>query len=84
MPENDSTNQPDVAADGRPKSVAPPTVYETCEMTIEQIEAQNATYASMGLNIVIIDVSKFSAKLEPQPDGTLKRTLIRKPRKSKS
>ena len=61
-----------------PPQSPPQTVYETVEMTGDEIRTQNAAYAAMGLSCVIVDVSRFNAKLERQADGTYKRTTIRK------
>jgi len=72
MPEND-------------KAMAPPaTVYETVEMTPDEIAAQNAAYKAMGLSCVIVDVSRFAAKLERQADGTYKRTKLSRPKATKN
>lgn len=57
-------------------NVPPQTMYETVEMTPEEIATQNAAYKAMGLPCVIVDVSRFSAKLERQTDGTYKRTKL--------
>ena len=72
MPEND-------------KAIVPPaTVYETVEMAPDEIAAQNAAYKAMGLACVIVDVSRFTAKLERQPDGTYKRTKLTRPKATKN
>jgi len=54
------------------------TIYETVEMTAEQVEQQNAAYVAMGLPVRVINVGLFSAKMELQADGTYKRTAIRR------
>lgn len=56
----------------------PQTIYETTEMTPDQVDSQNATYAAMGLPVRVIHVGLFSAKMERQPDGSYKRSAIRR------
>jgi hypothetical protein len=56
----------------------PMVVYETSEMTPEQIAKFNADHAAMGTGLVAVDVSMFSGKLELMPDGTYKRSTIRR------
>ena len=63
---------------GGPKT--PSTIYETDKMDAAEIAATNKTYAAMGLDVVVIDVSRFTAKNERQADGTYKRTKLRKSR----
>ena len=65
-----------------PNSQAPETVFETLEMTAKEIAATNAAYKAMGLNYLVIDVSRFCAKLERQSDGTYRRSLIRRSRRT--
>ena len=62
----------------------PQTMYETLEMTSREIADQNAAYRSMGLPCVIVDVSRFSAKLERQESGTYKRTKMTRPKAEKN
>ena len=60
----------------------PSTIYETDCMDADEIEMTNRNYRAMGLDVVVIDVSKFTAKNERQPDGTLRRTKLRKSRRA--
>lgn len=57
----------------------PETIYETSDMTPQEIAEENANFKAMGLSIIILDVSRFSAKLDRQDDGSYKRSTIRKP-----
>ena len=57
-------------------------IYETTEMTPDEIAAANTAYKAMGLDCVVIDISRFSARVEIQPDGTYQTTTIRRPRRS--
>ena len=71
-------DQENAGDQGRPKT--PSTIYETDKMDAATIAATNKTYAAMGLDVVVIDVSQFTAKNDLQPDGTYKRTKMRKSR----
>jgi hypothetical protein len=73
--------EPTKSSDGM---TPPATVYETVQLTPEQIEAQNRAFAAMGVNAVVIDISPFCGKLELQSDGTYKRSQVRKPKPKKA
>jgi len=59
---------------------APVAIYETADHTPEQVAELNRQNAAMGVPIYVVDVSRFSGKLERQPDGTYRRVKLRKRR----
>lgn len=67
------------ATDNAPE-VRPQTIYESVDLSADQIAETNATYKAMGLSAVVIDISRFVAKNDLKPNGTYKRSTIRKPR----
>lgn len=56
----------------------PQAVYETVSMTADQVKELNDTYAALGVNARVVDVSQFCGKWVLQSDGTYKYSAIRK------
>jgi hypothetical protein len=67
-------------AENDAQNARPVTIYETQEMTADEIDSMNKQYSAMRVGILIVDVSRFCAKMELQPDGSYQRRSIRRKR----